>query len=245
MLSILIPVHNALEYLKECLASIEKNTKGEYEIIILNDKSDEETTHFLQDYVYGFSGRIQLFHNDEQQWVNFNWNAGVELANGEHIVIINSDIRVPPNWNEHLIEVLTDDVMISCPFEYVMQEGKLCAFTIKPFMPPHMIKGNCFMFRAKDKGKMFPIPSQIKHWCGDNYIADQCLRHKKKVIFTRKVIIAHAITKSTNFNDDGEKKQYWTRVLTDLKEYMKVAHKKSIPYEKPIIENIKKIVRSL
>jgi len=242
MISVVIPVHNALPYLKRCLTSLEENTSSEYELIIIDDVSDKETKEFLASYVLSFKGKIQLITNIEHKWVNYNWNTGVSMVDGTHIAVINSDIELPKYWDKELMNTLISS-MIACPYEV---EGNI-AFTIKPFMPPHMIKGPCFMFKAKDVDKLFPIPEQIRHWCGDNVIADRCLKCKGNVAFNPSVIITHGVTKSSEFSkgQEVERKEYWGRVLKDIDEYIKIAHKNSLPYIKPIRANIQSIVNKL
>lgn len=238
MLSVLIPVHGALPYLKRCLASLEKNTSNIYEPILIDDCSDEETKEFLASYVLAFKGRIQLVTNKEQKWINYNWNNGVQLASYPYIAIFNSDIEVSPFWDKYCIENLSHS-MITCPYEL---EGNT-AFTIKKFFPPYMIKGCCFVFKEKDKNKLFPIPFNLRHLCGDNVIADQCMLHGGKVFFDKRFVITHGVEQSSK---DMDKKEYYRMFLNDIQEYMKLpSSKKSLHWMQPILKVIEGNVNKL
>lgn len=76
MLSIILPVHNALDYLKKTISSIKKNTYNEYELIIIDDASKKET----RDYIYNLKLKAIKIFNPSQKWVNYNWNIGVAIG---------------------------------------------------------------------------------------------------------------------------------------------------------------------
>jgi glycosyltransferase involved in cell wall biosynthesis len=48
MLSIIIPVHNQVEYTKMCLESIGQHTPEDHEIIVVNNGSEDETCLYLE-----------------------------------------------------------------------------------------------------------------------------------------------------------------------------------------------------
>ncbi len=93
MVSIIIPVHNQIEYTKMCIDSIRKNTqRNDYEIIIIDNASDDGTFEFFKNQ------NIKYIYNNENKGVAKAWNQGIEKAKGEYICIINNDIIVCKNW---------------------------------------------------------------------------------------------------------------------------------------------------
>jgi glycosyltransferase involved in cell wall biosynthesis len=210
-LTIILPVHNALSHLKKTVVSLKLNTIHDYELIIIDDNSNPETVEYIQQLVIP-GVHIGKVYNDRQRWVNFNWNFGVEHAEGKYIAILNSDIEVGKCWDVGLVDALVD-VDIACPYEENSHHSQPIGGGKN-----ENIRGACFMFRAKDKHKFFPIPPQLLHWCGDFWIADQA----QKIVFTEKSIIKHALAKSAEVVN---RELFWSVVRGDILEYEKLTGK--------------------
>lgn len=102
-LTIGIPIHNQLDYVKQCLQSIEENTALSYEIILVDDNSDQETYEFLAQQV---NERTLHIRNSVQRGFPYNCNTILRHAKGEFICLLNSDTIVTKNWGVRLIEAL-------------------------------------------------------------------------------------------------------------------------------------------
>lgn len=222
-LSIIIPVYNAKVFLETTLLSLFATTKSEFELILLDDFSYPET----RDFVAGLespSVEIRKVLNVEHKWCNYNWNLGVVLAKGDYIAILNSDIALSDGWDLPLIDAL-NTCTVACPYEIKSKDGKNYKFTLDPVIKridPGMIKGACFMFKASQKQEMFPIPQSLKHWCGDNWIADRA-NQLQKVKFVEGSFIRHAGSVSSKTVKPFE---YKTRILQDLDEYEKLSDRR-------------------
>jgi len=197
-LSIVIPVYNALDSLKITLQSVINNTDNLYEIILVDDFSDEPTRAFidrlrLQD---NLNCRLTKTRNPQHSWTNASWNMGVKLATGDYIAILNSDVSVSNHWDSALIEQLKT-ATIACPYEKKANGSVQKLDPIIEKVDPLMLKGACFMFEATYKFDwLFPIPDYLfRHYCGDNFLADRANR-VKGVKFTYGAMITHAISQS-------------------------------------------------
>lgn len=193
MLSIVIPVHNAPNYLKSTLYSVIDTTDNLSEIVIVDDCSDQATQEFINSITTTLPIRITKTRNHTHSWTNASWNIGTRLATGDYIAVLNSDITLSPHWDTHLIKLLSFST-IACPTEKRGDKH----FTLDPVIQrvdPNMIKGACFMFRRQDTKKLFPIPSTLIHWAGDNFLADKA-NTMKGVAFSAEATITHAITQS-------------------------------------------------
>ena len=96
--SIIIPVHNCVEYTKKCIESIRQNANSDdYEIIVINNASNDETEGYLK------SSRVIVINNKENIGVAKAWNQGIRTAKGEFLFIINNDIIVCKNFIENMI----------------------------------------------------------------------------------------------------------------------------------------------
>jgi GT2 family glycosyltransferase len=103
LLSIGIPIHNQLDYIKACLKSIRENTHSPYEIILVDDCSDEETHQYLS----AQSGSDTVYiRNTQQRGFPYNCNTILLYAKGRFVCLLNSDTVVTKNWDKILIEVL-------------------------------------------------------------------------------------------------------------------------------------------
>ncbi len=101
LVSIIIPVHNQVEYLKACLASIE-NTKSkvEYEIIVIDDESSQQSSEEID----SISG-IRLLRNFKNLGFLRSCNRAALSAHGTHLAFLNSDTEVTDYWLDELLDV--------------------------------------------------------------------------------------------------------------------------------------------
>jgi GT2 family glycosyltransferase len=244
LISIVIPSYNDADYLKQCLQSISHNTYYRYEIIIIDDHSDPiqktgtdfdliDTQKLLDAFIVeDKSCSLRVIRNEKQQWINYNWNLGAREAKGNYVAILNSDLTVNKDWDKFLVAALSyqsGKFTISCPFETRPNISK--PFALDPFIAkyfPNMIKGACFMFRKENVPNLFPIPSNIKHWCGDNVLADRANK-MGGVIFINKTTIFHYGSKSSNRLNMTV---LTDRVYQDLLAYEKWSGNDMLPFRK-------------
>jgi len=100
-LSIVIPTLNHCEVTCECLDAIFKNTKNEFEIILIDDGSDDDTTAIEMLYPID-----TLIRNRENRGFAVAVNEGIRQSRGEYICIFNNDMIVKKNWDQILIKYL-------------------------------------------------------------------------------------------------------------------------------------------
>lgn len=106
-LSIILPVHNELQYTRWCIFSIINRTSVDYECLVVNDHSDEKTTNFLKRACeeYGF----KYLETISRGWHSATCNHGIQNSNGEYICLLNSDAILSTNWDTHLIGFLESE----------------------------------------------------------------------------------------------------------------------------------------
>ncbi len=89
-ISIIIPVFNVQDYIAECLDSIIKNNYSNFEIICIDDASNDNSYSILEKYAekYDF---IKIYRNEKNLGVADTRNKGLALASGEYIWFVDSD----------------------------------------------------------------------------------------------------------------------------------------------------------
>ena len=110
MIAIITPVWNAFNLLQECCNAIDANTTNPYLHILVDDNSDSMppipvTPHrfvlALRNDFYGHQVHIgkslQIGYRFAQDFINF-----------DHLFICESDVYVPKNWDQDLINAITD-----------------------------------------------------------------------------------------------------------------------------------------
>ena len=77
--SIIVPVYNTEKYLKRCLDSIKGQTFSDYEVILVNDGSKDNSKDIIEKYPYSAI-------NQKNQGLSMARNNGVKEAKGEYII---------------------------------------------------------------------------------------------------------------------------------------------------------------
>ena len=98
-ISIIVPVYNTAKYLKRCLDSIinQKFDNINYEIIVVNDASTDNSLEIINEYLKN-DNRIILIDKKENQGLSEARNSGIEIAQGEYILHIDSDDWIEDNY---------------------------------------------------------------------------------------------------------------------------------------------------
>ena len=93
--SVVIPVYNAEQYLSCCVNSIQTQDFKDFEIILVDDGSTDGSRKLCDELAQN-DGRIRVFHK-ENGGLSDARNVGVEKAEGEYILFVDSDDYISPN----------------------------------------------------------------------------------------------------------------------------------------------------
>lgn len=116
-LSVIIPVYNDAKYIKTNLDIIKKeffDLKTDYELIVVDDGSTDETYERLINYPH-----IKLTRIQENSGKGVAFRRGIKLAEGTHILLMDSDLQISPRELKtfyHLMEVHDADAVIGDKF---------------------------------------------------------------------------------------------------------------------------------
>lgn len=95
--SIIIPTFNQLEFLKECIESIFQYTHEPFELIIIDNASEDGTAEFLKS-----AHRLRFRINQHNLGFAGAVNQGLMMAKGTTLLILNNDAVVTSNWLSNL-----------------------------------------------------------------------------------------------------------------------------------------------
>jgi len=103
LVSIIVPVFNAEQYLRECLDSLVSQTLKDIEIICVNDGSTDDSLSILEEYA-SRDNRIIIINKMNTGYGN-TMNVGLDRATGDYIGIVESDDFAAHEMFERLYEV--------------------------------------------------------------------------------------------------------------------------------------------
>lgn len=98
--SVIIPVYNVEKYIENCLDSIMRQTFQEFEVIVINDGSTDETLSICKQYIGKIPNLKIISKANEGQAVARN--IGTQKANGDYICYIDADDWVSTEFLEIL-----------------------------------------------------------------------------------------------------------------------------------------------
>ena len=97
--SIIIPVYNVEDYIKKCLDSVFNQTYTNYEVIVVNDGTKDNSMQIVKDY------DVRII-NQENQGLSMARNNGIKKAKGEYILFLDSDDYLEENTLQEIENVL-------------------------------------------------------------------------------------------------------------------------------------------
>jgi glycosyltransferase involved in cell wall biosynthesis len=108
-ISVIVPNYNHSKYLKQRIDSILNQTCQDFELIILDDCSSDNSRAIIDEYVAGFS-KITSYYNTFNSGSAFKqWDLGVQKAKGKFIWIAESDDSAEPDFLEKASAILTNN----------------------------------------------------------------------------------------------------------------------------------------
>ena len=90
-ISVVTPTYNRLSFLQQALASVWAQTYSNYELIVVDDGSDDGTSEYLE----SLGDRIKLIRQ-RRRGPSAARNAGVQQASGDYLAFLDSDDVWPP-----------------------------------------------------------------------------------------------------------------------------------------------------
>ena len=91
-ISVVIPVYNEADYLRECLESLDNQNYPAYEVIVVDNNSTDDSCKIVQEFPF-----VKLIREQKQGLV-YARSRGYDQAQGEIIARTDADSRLPADW---------------------------------------------------------------------------------------------------------------------------------------------------
>ena len=130
-ISVIIPMYNTEKYIKQCLESVAAQTFSDYEVIVVDDCSDDNSVVVVEGLTATFEGKLQLIKLKKNNGSpGIPRNKGLKLARGKYIIFLDSDDMIIDTALEELFNIAEEtqaDVLHANQF--ITAKGKSEEFT--------------------------------------------------------------------------------------------------------------------
>jgi len=156
LISIVLPVYNGARFLRESIDSVLNQTYTNWELLILDDCSTDETPSIAQEYAEKDS-RIFYYRNERNLRLPGNLNRGFSLAKGDYLTWTSDDNRYRPTALEKMLQTLTDNPgsdLVYASYQVIGEAGNpIQVLEADPRGKEHILGSNvvgaCFLYTRK------------------------------------------------------------------------------------------------
>ena len=106
--SVIIPLYNKASYVRKALESVCAQTCRDYELIVINDGSTDNSAIVADEYLKATDGIDYQIISQQNAGVSAARNAGVALASGEYIAFLDADDWWEPTYLERMAQLIAD-----------------------------------------------------------------------------------------------------------------------------------------
>ena len=104
--SIIVPIYNAEKYINRCVDSILNQEYTDYELLLVNDGSQDASGDICDDYA-SRDARIRVIHK-ENTGVSDSRNIAISQARGTYLQFLDSDDWITPDATNLLVRVVDE-----------------------------------------------------------------------------------------------------------------------------------------
>lgn len=110
MVSIIVTLYNKENYIRDCLNSILSNldTYKDIEIIIVNDKSTDNSLNIVNEYKIKYHNNIKIYNNEKNIGAGASRQKGLQYATGEYIHFLDADDMISSTFYKTMIDLIIE-----------------------------------------------------------------------------------------------------------------------------------------
>ncbi len=106
--TIIIPVYNSAEYIGKCIESILNQTYHDYDILIVNDGSKDNSQQIINEYKEKYPNKITAIEQ-ENKGVARTRNESIKRATGKYIMFMDNDDYLDKDYIETFVKEIEKD----------------------------------------------------------------------------------------------------------------------------------------
>jgi len=123
--SVIIPVYNGKNYIKQSINSALNQTFKDVEVIVIDDFSNDGTYEYVLNE-FGNVGKVKIFRNEKNMERSYSRNFGFNVSSGEYIFFLDYDDEWKANYIEETIENFNNfDIVYSIPRTFIDKNGNV------------------------------------------------------------------------------------------------------------------------
>ncbi len=115
VISVIVPVYKAEEYIERCVTAILSQTFSDFELLLVDDHSPDNSGKLCDELALR-DNRIRVIRKSQNGGAAAARNTGIDVATGTYIAFCDSDDTVSPTWLEHLIQAVGEDTLPMCSY---------------------------------------------------------------------------------------------------------------------------------
>ncbi|MFI1744768.1 glycosyltransferase family 2 protein [Thalassobellus sediminis] len=137
LVSIITPMFNSEAFISETINSVLKQTYKNWELLLIDDNSQDKTLSIVQEYIKNYP-QIKLLKNDTNQGAAISRNKGIDFAKGDYIAFLDADDLWKPEKLESQIKFMQTENCDVCysSYELIKENGEFLNKKVKAL--PHL-----------------------------------------------------------------------------------------------------------
>lgn len=127
LFSILVPVYNTEQYLKECIESVLSQGEQDFELILVDDGSTDTSGTICEQYCAQYPNKVRVIHQANKGLI-LTRRVGIAAANGQYCMFLDADDAYEPECIatvRETIERTGADIVIFNNYSYFQEDGKI------------------------------------------------------------------------------------------------------------------------
>jgi len=192
-ISVIIPAYNVEKYIEKTLKSLMDQTFKDFEAIVINDGSTDNTEKIIKEVLQDTEFQWKLI-NQENQGVSAARNRGIIESKGEYISFLDADDYYHPTFLEKMYNKAKekDYDAVFCNYALVTEKGKIISIHKQPTE---------FIGVSLDGEKVLELVLENKlSICTESYICKKDIIIHNKIFYTKGSIL-------------GEDQEFWMKAL--------------------------------
>lgn len=227
--SFIIPVYGNFALTKACIDSLKRTVNNvEYEVIIVDDASDESTRENLLTLV---QENIRVIRNNTNSGYSHSNNVGARNANGEILLLLNNDLELLDGWLEPMLQAfekfenlgIIGNLQLNAKTGELDHAGQYIDWDTEikhrripntrfpkydPYTKVHAITGACCAIRRKLFLSIGEFDEAFVNGCEDVDLCFRLLRKGYKVFVSNRSVVKHWVSSTRGHTSLNNEKNF-------------------------------------